>query len=131
MRKGKTTMNSYENSHKAEKKPILRRNRISEYEYMQFGCGYNSNPQTWLNFDASPTLFIQQLPLVGFIAKKTIKPLFPVNISFGNILNDLPLKENSLKGIYCSHVLEHLSLQDFRLALKKTYFFLKPGGFFA
>jgi hypothetical protein len=31
---------------------------------------------------------------------------------------------------YCSHTLEHLSLEDFRVALRNTYAMLKPGGVF-
>lgn len=99
-------------------------------KYMQYGCGYTSNPEGWVNFDASPTLFLQRIPLVGSIARKFIKPRFPNNVIFGNILNDLPIEKGSLKGIYCSHVLEHLCLEDFRIAIKNTYQYLAPGGIF-
>jgi predicted SAM-dependent methyltransferase len=33
-------------------------------------------------------------------------------------------------GVYCSYVLEHLSLQDFRTALKNTYAILNRNGVF-
>ena len=35
-----------------------------------------------------------------------------------------------MQGIYCSHVLEHLSYFDFDLALHNTHYYLKPGGTF-
>ena len=43
------------------------------------------------------------------------------NSEYGDIINGLPLPEKSCKAIYCSHFLEHLSLQDFRTALKNTF----------
>jgi hypothetical protein len=33
-------------------------------------------------------------------------------------------------GIFCSHVLEHLSLEEFRVALRRTFEHLRPGGTF-
>jgi hypothetical protein len=32
--------------------------------YVQYGCGM-SCPDLWINFDASPRLWLQQLPIVG------------------------------------------------------------------
>jgi predicted SAM-dependent methyltransferase len=55
---------------------------------------------------------------------------FPDNVEYGDIVKGLPLAEDSCSGIYCSHILEHLSLEDFRNALKNTRAFLKPAGLF-
>lgn len=97
--------------------------------YVQYGCGFSA-PNEWLNFDASPTLRIQKIPLIGRAIVKN-RVLFPDNVRFGNILKGLPgILDESCDGIYCSHVLEHLSLKDFRYALRKTYSYLKPGGIF-
>jgi len=96
--------------------------------YVQYGCGLSA-PAEWYNFDASPTLRLQKLPIVGGVFKRKVD--FPKNVRYGNILKSLPgIKENSCDGIYCSHVLEHLSLNDFYKALKNTYSLLKPGGIF-
>ncbi|MCX6313708.1 MAG: methyltransferase domain-containing protein [Sphingobacteriales bacterium] len=96
--------------------------------YVQYGCGLSA-PAGWNNYDASPTLRLQKLPVVGGVFKKKVD--FPSNVRFGNILKTLPgIKENSCDGIYCSHVLEHLSLNDFHQALKNTYGLLKSGGIF-
>ncbi len=38
--------------------------------------------------------------------------------------------QSSAGGVYCSHVLEHLALEDFRAALVNTRRYLKPGGLF-
>jgi SAM-dependent methyltransferase len=96
--------------------------------YVQYGAGL-SGPEEWSNFDASPSLQIQRLPLIGSLFKK-IGPSFPATIHYGDIVKGLPIAPNSLEAIYCSHVLEHLSLQDFRLALSNTLGYLKPGGRF-
>ncbi|HME46304.1 MAG TPA: methyltransferase domain-containing protein [Syntrophorhabdales bacterium] len=40
----------------------------------------------------------------------------------------LPFQDNSLQGIYSSHLLEHLSVQQVRRLLKECHRALKPGG---
>jgi SAM-dependent methyltransferase len=97
--------------------------------YVQYGCGLSA-PENWLNFDASPTLRLQKTPLVGFFLKKSLNVIFPENVKYGDILKGLPVSENSCDGVYCSHTLEHLSLNDFTSALKNTYKILKSGGIF-
>lgn len=94
--------------------------------YVQYGCGLCA-PDGWLNFDASPTLRLQKLPLVGGAVPG---PKFPKNVRYGDIRKGLPLPDGSADAVYCSHVLEHLALEDFREALKNTYRLLKPGGTF-
>lgn len=97
--------------------------------YVQYGCGLSA-PDGWLNFDASPTLRIQRFPLIGKTISKQ-KVLFPNNVKYGNILKGLPgISYNSCDGIYCSHVLEHLALNDCRKAIAETFKLLKPGGIF-
>jgi predicted SAM-dependent methyltransferase len=98
-------------------------------DYVQYGCGLSA-PEGWLNFDASPTLRIQKIPFIGKALVKN-RVVFPASVQYGDILKGLPgIGEQGCKGIYCSHVLEHLSLEDFRLALRNTYRYLKPGGIF-
>ncbi len=97
--------------------------------YAQYGCGLSA-PKEWQNFDASPTLRLQRLPIFGALLKKQLNVVFPKEVRYGDIVKGLPLKENSCSGIYCSHVLEHLALKDFRTALVNTYRILKPGGVF-
>jgi predicted SAM-dependent methyltransferase len=98
------------------------------YEYVQYGCGFCA-PEGWMNFDSSPTLRFERLPIIGNFYTKN-KKRFPLNVRYGDIVKGLPIDEDSCKGVYCSHVLEHLSLEDFRIALQKTYSYLRPGGIF-
>lgn len=99
-------------------------------DYVQYGAGYSA-PAGWLNFDASPTLRIQKIPLVGArIARLKNPSPFPTDVIFGDIVRGLPVSEQSVSGLYASHVLEHLSLADCRIALKNSFKILKPGGIF-
>lgn len=94
--------------------------------YIQYGCGFCA-PDGWLNFDASPTLRIQKIPLVG----KSLAPVkFPDAARYGDIRKGLPVADGSVDAVYCSHVLEHLALEDLRQALKNTFRILRPGGVF-
>ena len=97
--------------------------------YVQYGCG-PSAPLEWKNFDASPTLRIQRIPLLGTLLKSRMNAVFAKNVRYGDIIKGLPLAENSCDGLYCSHTLEHLSLEDFRKALKNSYQILKKDGIF-
>ncbi|BBC25709.1 class I SAM-dependent methyltransferase [Pseudanabaena sp. ABRG5-3] len=98
------------------------------HEYVNYGCGYSA-PEKWQNFDASPTLRFERIPIIGKLYTKN-SSRFPANVEFGNIVDGLPIPNESCKGIYCSHILEHLSLEDFRSALKNTYKILKSQGHF-
>ena len=97
--------------------------------YVQYGCGLSA-PREWTNFDASPTLRVQKLPIIGKVFRNILNVNFPSGVIYGNIINGLPIAEDSCDGLYCSHVLEHLSLKDFRQALINSYKYLKKGGTF-
>jgi hypothetical protein len=97
--------------------------------YIQYGCG-NEATKGWLNFDASPTLRIQKIPLIGMLCRSMLNCVFDNEIMYGDIVRGLPVKDASAEGIFCSHVLEHLSLDDFHTALFNTFRILKPGGLF-
>lgn len=97
--------------------------------YVQYGCGLSA-PKEWINFDSSPTLRIQKTPILGFLLSNKLNTNFPENVKYGDIIKGLPVGKNSCDGVYCSHVLEHLSYQDFHYAIKNTYDILKPKGIF-
>lgn len=102
-------------------------------QYVHYGCGLVA-PAEWKNFDVTPTLRIQKIPLIGGIIVNKFHPLsrtFPSNILYGDIVQGISMiEDNSCDGIYCSHILEHLSLTDFRIALKNTFKMLKKDGTF-
>lgn len=97
-------------------------------DYVQYGCGFAA-PEGWRNFDASLTLRYERIPFVGKLYTKNVQR-FPGNVEFGDIVKGLPVREASCRAVYCSHVLEHLSLEDFRRALTNTRKILRVGGTF-
>ena len=98
--------------------------------YVHYGCGQCAPPE-WKNFDVSPTLRIQNTPVLGWLLRSNLGQVFDKNVQYGDITKGLPgIKDNSVDGAYCSHVLEHMSLGDFRKAIANTYKMLKPGGTF-
>ncbi|HEX6859864.1 MAG TPA: hypothetical protein VF138_06660, partial [Caulobacteraceae bacterium] len=59
--------------------------------YVQYGCGLSA-PDGWLNFDASPTLRLQRLPLVGRLLTRG-RVRFPEAVRYGDITRGLPLAD--------------------------------------
>ena len=101
---------------------------MCKYQYVQYGCGWSA-PIGWKNFDASLTLRFERLPIIGKFYTKN-ESRFPRNVEYGDIVKGLPVPDETSQGIYCSHVLEHLSLAECKIALKNTFKIMKPGGLF-
>lgn len=96
--------------------------------HVHYGAGWCA-PVRWRNFDASPTLRFERLPIIGRLYTKNAAR-FPANVEYGDIVAGLPVADGSCAAVYCSHVLEHLALADFRTALVNTRRLLRPGGVF-
>jgi Methyltransferase domain len=101
---------------------------MNNIKYVQYGSHFCA-PETWRNFDASPTLVFERIPVIGKLYTKN-DSRFPSNVEYGNIVKGLPIPNESCKAVYCSHTLEHLSLEDLRSSLKNTYEILEKGGIF-
>lgn len=96
--------------------------------YVQYGCAFSA-PAGWVNFDSSPTVRFERLPVVGRLYTKNTTR-FPPTVRYGDVVAGLPVETASCRGVYASHVLEHLSLEDCRTALRETLRILAPGGTF-
>lgn len=96
--------------------------------FVQYGCGLCA-PDGWINFDASPTLLVGRVPVIGALLPRK-GPKFPPNVRFGDVRRGLPVETASCRAVYASHVLEHLALDDFNKALAETFRILRPGGIF-
>jgi hypothetical protein len=96
--------------------------------YVQYGC-HHCAPAEWVNFDASLTLRIERIPIIGRFIKKNAAR-FPANVRYGNIVSGLPIPDGVVRGLYASHILEHLSRDDFGIALRNSFRLLAPGGIF-
>lgn len=91
---------------------------------IHYGCGLSA-PESWDNYDVSPSLRVKAIPLLGNL----VKVEWPSNVKYGNIIKGIA-PDNSVGYAYCSHVLEHLSLNDCRKAIQNTYKMLCDGGVF-
>ena len=99
-------------------------------QYVQFGCGMCA-PQTWLNFDAGPAFWLQsRLPFLTPLLVKRGFPEYPKNIRYGDVIKGLPIAPQSADAVYCSHVLEHMTLDEFRITIRNVFSYLRPGGTF-
>lgn len=96
---------------------------------LQIGAGLDG-PSQWLNIDASPTLRLQRLPLLGRLMQATIQPRFSPRVVYGDVVRGLPLATASARLVYSSHVLEHLTYNDFEAALAEIHRVLRGGGVF-
>jgi predicted SAM-dependent methyltransferase len=97
--------------------------------YVQYGCG-DCAPEAWVNFDASPRLRLQRLPLLKYFARLAAPRAFPANVRWGDICRGLPVADAAAAGVYCSHVLEHLPRSEVSAAVSQTRRILMPGGRF-
>lgn len=98
---------------------------------VHYGCG-DKVGESWLNFDASPMLKVERLPLIGGVLHWLAGggTPFPRGVRYGNIIERPLVPEGTAKAVFASHVLEHLSLKDARTALLNTYRMLAPDGVF-
>ncbi len=105
-------------------------NRHMRSANVQFGCG-TCAPELWLNFDAGPAFLLEKrLPFLKAALVRRGFPDYPANIHYGDVIKGLPVDAASAERVYCSHVLEHLALEDCRRTLRNVYSYLKPGGVF-
>jgi len=103
----------------AQKREAMKSNAPADQMlYVQYGCAACA-PEGWLNFDASLRV---RLGIRGGV--------FPRNVRYGDIVRGLPVKDGTAKAVYASHVLEHLTREDFDTALLNTYRILMDGGTF-
>ena len=110
--------------------PAMAAGAAQAAQYIQFGCGLCA-PQSWRNFDAGPAFWLQRhVPVVKPLLLKRGFPDYPPNIEYGDVIKGLPVAAGSAKAVYCSHVLEHLALDEFRTTLRHVLSYLQPGGTF-
>lgn len=102
------------------------------------GCGRTTTPG-WLNFDNSLSVRLAAHPLLVAIASavgllKQDQQEFIAfvrkagEIRFADAARRIPLGEGSVRLLYSSHMLEHLSRPDARRFLGEALRVLEPGG---
>jgi predicted SAM-dependent methyltransferase len=98
-------------------------------KYLQYGCGFNG-PEEWFNYDASPMILLRKIPVIGKIIQTKRNLFVSKNIQYGNIVSGFQRHNNSCDGVFCSHILEHLTYDEFIIAIDNTYSLLKEEGIF-
>lgn len=101
----------------------------SDSSFVQFGCGL-SCPPGWSNYDSSFRLWLQRMPIVAALVPSGPYGRFPSDVLYGDIVDGLPRKPGSVDLLYCSHVLEHLALEELRLTLRHCHALLTDNGTF-
>ena len=97
---------------------------------LNVGCGLIA-PSGWTSFDSSFTLKLARIPIVGKNILRVINgPDWPSSVLCGDIVKGLNISFESCDLIFASHVLEHISLSDFHIAMNNIYSYLKKGGIF-
>lgn len=102
---------------------------MDSFAYVHVGCGFVA-PDEWENFDVSPTLRLERIPLLGRLIGRFSgnAESFPANVRHGDIRRELLSPEGKAAAIYCSHVLEHLARSEAEQALANCYRMLRPGA---
>lgn len=95
---------------------------------LNIGCA-DSVADGWINLDSSPTLRISTIPLAGkFLVRAVNRPTKFDNAVYGDIVRGLKVEPDSCDLVFASHVLEHLTMPDFDVALRNIYAYLRPHG---
>lgn len=104
---------------------------------VNIGCG-RTPTEGWENFDNSPSIKLARSPMLYTLAK--MFPLLDENqieniewnkhnsIRFADATKSIPLGDGSVRYLYSSHMLEHLSREDAKIFLQEARRVLEPGG---
>ncbi len=89
------------------KKTFIKHKRIKNLDYLDIGCGPNTN-KNFVNLDYSwdPN----------------------IDVCWDLTKNELPFSDNRFNGVFTEHCFEHISFEHFKRAMKEIYRVLKPGG---
>lgn len=100
---------------------------------LNLGCGLAA-PEGWINIDRSPNLYLDRVrPLkrtlhrAGLLQDAHMAP-WPDNIRRVDIRKRLPFETGSVDGVYSSHTLEHLYLDEAQRVLGECRRVLRTGG---
>ncbi|MGB0629693.1 MAG: methyltransferase domain-containing protein [Alphaproteobacteria bacterium] len=96
--------------------------------FIHVGSHFTVGP-SWENFDASPTLRFEKIPVIGKLYTKNERR-FPEQVKYGNIVKSTLCPPGTAEAVFASHMVEHASLSDFRTVLKHVHTMLKSGGCF-
>lgn len=106
---------------------------------LQLGC-FHQGMDGWVNTDITPNLFIARVPFAASLLHR----LHIMNdqhyawhqegrfkgVSYLNASKRFPFKNGTFDGVYCCHMIEHLTPAHAGHLFKEVLRVLKPGGIF-
>ena len=95
---------------------------------IHIGCEHKIG-KNWHNYDVSYVAVFEKIPILGGLIKINSKK-YPKEVKYGDISKSMLCDENEAQNIYCSHTLEHMTLESMQKSLKNIYRMLKPSGCF-
>lgn len=109
---------------------------MSKLELMlNIGCGYTNTPENWINIDNSFSARLAKYPRIKkflyrikLLPERLYNSPWPSSVTVLDVRKGLPYKDNTVKYVYASHFLEHLSRKDGEYFLKECYRVMKKGG---
>jgi len=103
-------------------------------EGLHLGCGLVT-PPGWVNVDGSINARLSKWPrlraLLGklrIIPRSSIKVPWHPGIVLADLRRPLPWRDGEFAAVYCSHVLEHVYLDEAINLLRESFRVLRPGG---
>lgn len=101
---------------------------------VNLGCGTSVAPG-WINLDNSPGARLSKHPQLRWLLWKAkvitdnhYNVPWPENVILHDLRRPLPFAPASVRYVYASHVLEHLSLPDAQRLLRNIHRVLQSGG---
>ncbi|MCX5701469.1 MAG: methyltransferase domain-containing protein [Candidatus Omnitrophica bacterium] len=102
---------------------------------LNIGCGYTNTPGDWINIDNSFSAILARYPRIKkFLSRIKVIPKrlydlpWPNNITVLDVRKGLPYKDKTVRYIYVSHFLEHLSKKDCECFLRECYRVMMKEG---
>ncbi|MGH3414200.1 MAG: class I SAM-dependent methyltransferase [Marmoricola sp.] len=100
---------------------------------VNLGSGQHG-PQTWVNFDRSPSMLLRRFPVArGLLRRAGVINEFQAqgwdpHIQRRDLVRPLPFAGGTVDAIYSSHFLEHVFLTEAETVLREAYRVLRAGG---
>src|SRR3990172_4662637 len=101
---------------------------------LHLGCGQVA-PAGWVNIDYSWNASLAKVPWLrrvlgraGVLPKNLVEVPWAPHIRIHDLRKPLPFGDGSVRCIYTSHCLEHLTREDGAQLLRECHRVLAPGG---
>ena len=113
-----------------------RADRVEWKRKLNLGCGPGAPVlDEWMNLDGSWNAWLakhsvvrQFLRAFHLLPESLLDMPWRPDVIVHDVIRTLPFQDNSLDGIYASHILEHLYLDEAKQLLQECFRVLRPNG---